>query len=429
MGASRRRIARVGSSNIAPVALDTTGSVLSTIDQGARMTVLGAGKTHGRYTYSPSQWNAALPDELPSVEVGRVPVQHCVDQLPGLLNSGHLDGNMICSVSLNRLDKNEELGTACHGDSGGPLIVSRPKEPSISTTSSTTNLRQHPTSSATSSNSTSATATSTSNQDILLGVVSVGKQNCNGEATAYTSVSYASAWMCSILCQDSLGLVAFEDCPDWCYDEENGRYHGEVMSDGNGGSPIFGFTGDSQDGNGGGGTAYGLKEQQGRAHAFIDEDESNNQITSANGNSINCETEGNLEFLFRSKSKSCRVSGMICVFFICLVRRCRSICLTNFHSTSFSPFACYIFQPNSGSENRTVLRSGFCAFAPKPTPRTFAPEPAELGATAASFRREISSSSARTRMQTDKASNEERNEASVCYTRRMYALDLVTIVH
>ena len=302
-------------SNIAPVALDTTGSVLSTIDQGGRMTVLGAGKTNGRYTYSPSQWNAALPDELQSVEVGRVPVQHCVDQLPGLLDSGHLDGNMICSVSLSRLDKSEELGTACHGDSGGPLIVSRPKEPSTSTTSTTTNLRQHPTSSTTSSTNSTAATTASPNQDILLGVVSVGKQNCNGEATAYTSVSYASAWMCSIMCQDSLGLVAFEDCPDWCYDEENGRYHGEAMSDGNGGSPIFGFTGDSQDGNGGGGTAYGLKEQQGRAHAFIDEDEGNNQITSANGNSINCETEGNLEFLFRSKSKSCRVSQMICVCF------------------------------------------------------------------------------------------------------------------
>lgn len=294
-------------SNIAPVALDTTGSVLSTIDQGARMTVLGAGKTHGRYTYSPSQWNAALPDELQSVEVGRVPVQHCVDQLPGLLDSGHLDGSMICSVSLNRLDKSEELGTACHGDSGGPLIVSRPKEGSSSTTTSTTNLRQHPTPSTASSNTTAATATSSSNQDILLGVVSVGKQNCNGEATAYTSASYASGWMCSIMCQDSLGLVAFEDCPDWCYDEENGRYHGEVTSDGNGGSAIFGFTGDSEDGNGG--TAYGPKEQQGRAHAFIDGDEGDSEITPTNGNSIDCETEGNLEFLFRSKSKSCRWLG------------------------------------------------------------------------------------------------------------------------
>lgn len=289
-------------STIAPVALDTTGSVLSTTEQGSRMTVLGAGKTHGKHTYSPSQWNAALPDELQSVEVGRAPVQHCVDQLPGLLDSGHLDGSMICSVSLSRLKMSEKLGTACHGDSGGPLIVSRPKEPTPSTFS-TTNLRQHPSSTAP-TNSTAIAASP--NQDVLLGVVSVGKQNCNGEATAYTSVSYASGWMCSIMCQDSLGLVAFEDCPDWCYDEENGRYHGEVMGDGNGGSAIFGFTGDSHDGNGG--TAYGLKEQQGRAHASVDEEKDDNTIISTSGNVIDCEAEGNLEFLFRSKSKSCRVS-------------------------------------------------------------------------------------------------------------------------
>lgn len=319
-------------STIVPVALDTAGSVLSTIEQGSRMTVLGAGKTHGKHTYSPSQWNAALPDELQSVEVGRAPVQHCVDQLPGLLDSGHLDGSMICSVSLSRLEKSEKLGTACHGDSGGPLIVSRPEEPS------TTNLRQHPSSTT----ATNFTATSTSispNLDVLLGVVSVGKQNCNGEATAYTSVSYASGWMCSIMCQDSLGLVAFEDCPDWCYDEENGRYHGEVMGDGNGGSAIFGFTGDSQDGNGG--TAYGLKDQQGRAHAYIDEDEGNNKITTTSGNSIDCEAEGNLEFLFRSKSKSCRVSGMILCVFTCQFRfDGRFIGLTSFHPTLW--FSLYI---------------------------------------------------------------------------------------
>ena len=378
-------------SNIAPVALDTTGSVLSTIDQGARMTVLGAGKTHGRYTYSPSQWNAALPDELQSVEVGRVPVQHCVDQLPGLLDSGHLDGSMICSVSLNRLDKSEELGTACHGDSGGPLIVSRPKEGSSSTTTSTTNLRQHPTPSTASSNTTAATATSSSNQDILLGVVSVGKQNCNGEATAYTSASYASGWMCSIMCQDSLGLVAFEDCPDWCYDEENGRYHGEVTSDGNGGSAIFGFTGDSEDGNGG--TAYGPKEQQGRAHAFIDGDEGDSEITPTNGNSIDCETEGNLEFLFRSKSKSCRVSGMsLCVVFTSSVLFDSTIdapvCLTSFHLTLFSIYIFHTCQQWLGKANRSLQR--IRASVPRPTPGTSVPEPAELGANDVSFRREIS---------------------------------------
>mmetsp|Transcript_18214 Transcript_18214/g.40454 ORF Transcript_18214/g.40454 Transcript_18214/m.40454 type:complete len:523 (-) Transcript_18214:1719-3287(-) len=243
-----RSLLIIQTNQYAPTTTTTTtppSSLADALPQGSTMTVLGAGKSIPE-SAPRSEWGSTLPDTLQSVEVGKIDVQHCIAQLD-LLHAEHED-SMICSATLSSLDDSsndfdkEELGTACHGDSGGPLIVRRPVLTSSSSTTTSEALSVTHTGSSTEATADATPVQEEQEEDVLLGVVSVGKQSCNGEATAYTKISYASAWMCDIMCGSgsSMGLMTFEDCPDWCHPSANDehvvhrQYDGTEEEDGGG---------------------------------------------------------------------------------------------------------------------------------------------------------------------------------------------------
>jgi len=159
-------------SNAQPVAVDGSGDFYESLPLGGRMAVIGSGQTSGK-----GDFVSSVPRSLQTVDVLKAENEYCIEKFGELVDPFKwADPSQMPSMACSR-PVDGTRGQFCSGDSGGPLI-----------------------------------AKNAEGEDTLVAVISAAKDDCLGEASAYTKVSFGAKWMCEIMCKN------IDDCPQWCFE-------------------------------------------------------------------------------------------------------------------------------------------------------------------------------------------------------------------